>query len=129
MKRPWITPGDVREYSNLADVKSRSDLQINIDIRRAESSIIAYTNNDFSDTKYAEEVPEDVRVADIILSEYFSHNSAASGTAKKSESFDDYSYTTEDSFIELKSLGLDALLEPYMIPKASGKVTMRLRKL
>lgn len=54
MKRPWITPGDVRDYSNLDDVKSRSDLQINIDIRRAESSIITYTNNDFSDTKYAD---------------------------------------------------------------------------
>lgn len=129
MRRPWISPEDVREYSSLEDVKGRSDLQLGIDIRRAESCIHTFTNNSFPAEKYAGGLPEDVRVADIILSEYFAHNSAANGAAKKSESFDEYTYTTEGSFIEIKSLGIDALLEPYMIAKASGKAVVRLRKL
>lgn len=129
MRRPWIEASAVKEYSNLEDVKSRSDFQMGVAIRRAESFIIEFTNNDFSDEKYMGGIPEDVRIADIVLSEYFAHNSAANGTAKRSESFDDYSYTAEDSMIDIHSLGLDALLNPYRNIKASGKVTMRLRKL
>ena len=129
MKRPWIKACDVREYSNLEDVKSRSDTQMEIDIHRAESHIMAYVDHDFSEEKYTAGIPKDVRIADIILSEYYAHNSASNGTAKKSESFDDYSYTSEDSFIEIKTLGLDALLKPYRNLKASGNTTMRLRKL
>lgn len=129
MKRPWIQACDVREYSNLDDVKSRSDAQMEIDIRKAESHIMLYVNHDFSEEKYQGQVPEDIRAADIVLSEYYAHNSARSGMAKISESFDDYSYTSEDSFIDIKTLGLEALLKPYRNPKASGKTTMRLRKL
>lgn len=129
MKQPWITPDDVRNYSCLADVKNRSNLQMGVDIRRAERYIMEYTNHDFSDGKYAGGIPEEVLDADVILSEYFAHNSAANGTAKKSESFDDYSYTAEDSFIDMKSLGLDVLLKPYRAVKTAGTATMRLRKL
>ena len=70
-----------------------------MDIRRAEGYIVRYVNHDFSDEAYVFGIPEDVRTADLVLSEYFSHNSAANGTAKRSESFEDYYYTTEDSFI------------------------------
>jgi hypothetical protein len=128
MERPWITPDAVKEYSDLEDVQKRSDTKLAIDIRRAESYIIKYTNNDFSDVKYAGGIPEDIRVADILLSEYFAHNMSIIGN-KKSESFDDYSYTIEDATIDITALGLDTLLEPYVITSVSGKVNMRMRKL
>lgn len=126
--RPWITPAEVKEYSDLEDVQKRSDSKLTIDIHRAESYIIKYTNNDFSDDKYSDSIPEDIRVADILLAEYFAHNMSIIGN-KKSESFDDYSYTVEDSSIDITSLGLDTLLEPYVITKVSGRVNMRMRKL
>jgi hypothetical protein len=128
MERPWIAPSDVKDYSDLADVQNRSDTKLTIDIRRAESYIIKYTNNDFSDDKYSDSIPEDIRVADILLAEYFAHNMSVIGN-KKSESFDDYSYTVEDSTIDVTALGLDTLLDPYVIARASGKVNMRMRKL
>lgn len=127
--RPWIEPNDVKSYSDLADVQNRADAKLEIDIRRAESYIIKYTNNDFSDAeKYPDSVPDDIKVADILLAEYFAHNKSVIGN-KKSESFDDYSYTVEDATIDVTTLGLDTLLDPYIIPKTSGKVNMRMRKL
>lgn len=128
MNRPWILPSDVKEYSDFEDVQARSDAKLAVDIRRAESYIIKYTNNDFLDEKYAESIPEDVKVADILLAEYFGHNISIIGS-KKSETFDDYSYTNDDSAIDVTALGLDTLLDPYVVTKATGKVTMRMRKL
>lgn len=128
MDRPWITPSDVKKYSDLENVKNRADIKLKVDIQRAEAFIISYTNNSFTDSKYADKVPEDVRVADIILAEYFAYNVQTVGK-KTSESFDDYSYTIASSTIDITSLGIDMLLEPYVMTKASGKVTMRLRKL
>lgn len=128
MDRPWITPNDVKNYSDLENVKIRTDTKLKIDIQRAEAFIISHTNNSFTDSKYADKVPEDVKVADIILAEYFAHNTQAVDK-KTSETFDDYSYTISSSTIDITSLGIDTLLEPYVMTKASGKVTMRLRKL
>lgn len=128
MERPWITAEEVIAYSDLSNVTSRSPVKLGIDIRRAESYIIKYCNNDFSDEEYKDSIPEDVKVADILLAEYFAHNKAMIGS-KKSETFDDYSYTVDDSTIDVTSLGLDTLLGPYVKTKPAGNVNMRMRRL
>jgi hypothetical protein len=126
--RPWVTPSDVKAYSDLEDVTSRSETKLAVDISRAEAYIIKYCHHDFSDTEKYATIPEDVKTADIILSEYYAHKQKAIGNLK-SETFDDYSYTSNESEYMLASLGIDVLLDPYVEAEASGKITMRLRKL
>lgn len=46
--RPWATPEEVREYSDIKAVQERTDERIAVDISRAEQYVISYTNNDFS---------------------------------------------------------------------------------
>lgn len=128
MARPWIKPDDVKEYSDLEDVITRHEKKLKFDIQRAEAYIISFTNNTFSDIDYPDGVPNDVKLADMILSEYFAHNKQNIGK-KTSETFDDYSYTTSSYEIDVKSLGIDTLLKGHVKNKASEKVTMKLRKL
>ncbi len=123
--RPWITPEEVKAYSDLEDVTGRSDAKLEVDIKRAEAYIIKYCGHDFS--KY-DDLPDDVRTADIILSEYYGHKQGSIGKMK-SETFDDYSYTSGESEYLISSLGIDVLLDPYVETQATGKITMRLRKL
>ena len=89
MARPWVTPDNVKEYSDLEDVLNRSEKKLKYDIQRAEAYIISFTNNSFSDDDYPGGVPEDVKLADVILAEYFAHNKQNIGK-KTSETFDDY---------------------------------------
>lgn len=128
MGRPWVTPEEVREYSDLENVRNRSDAKLQIDIQRAESYIIHYCRHDFSDEKYAGSVPKDVRMAALLLAEYYAYSKQKVGS-KTSETFDDYSYTTSDSQIELSSLGLEALLDRFVKEKADERIIMRMRKL
>ncbi len=128
MGRPWVTPEDVKDYSDLEKVKNRSDAKLKIDIQRAESFIIHYCNHDFSAEKYMGSVPENVKTAAVLLAEYYAYSKQNVGS-KVSETFDDYAYTTSDSQIELSTLGLDALLDQYIEERADGHVNMRLRKL
>ena len=46
--RPWATPEEVRDYSDIKAVRERTDERIAVDISRAEQYVISYTNNDFS---------------------------------------------------------------------------------
>ena len=128
MARPWVTPDNVKEYSDLEDVLNRSEKKLKYDIQRAEAYIISFTNNSFSDDDYPGGVPEDVKLADVILAEYFAHNKQNIGK-KTSETFDDYAYTSSSSEIDVKTLGIETLLESHLRSKASEKLTMRLRKL
>jgi len=122
----WVTPDEVREYSDIESVKKRSDLKLNVDITRAEQYIITYTHNDF---KEFEEIPTAVKTAALILSEAYAHNSNISSNEKKSETFDDYSYTAENVLITTQSLDLAALLDEFVVTKPNNGVTMRMRKL
>ncbi len=122
----WITPSEVREYSDIQAVRERSDSKLNVDITRAQQYIIAYTHNDFSDF---EEIPVSVKTAALILAEAYGHNANISAKGIKSETFDDYSYTAEDTAISADSLDLAALLDDYVIVKPNSGVTMRMRKL
>lgn len=128
MGRPWVTPNEVREYSDLPSVQNRTEAKLKIDIQRAESYIIHYCHHDFSTGKYAAGIPKDVKMAAMLLAEYYAYSKQNVGS-KTSETFDDYSYTTSDSQIELSSLGLEALLDQFIEDKADERFIMRMRML
>lgn len=129
--RPWVTPAEVREYSEYTQVQGRTDARLAVDIARAEAYVIAYTNNDFADV---EPIPEPVKTAVILLAECYAYNAAADGKTggrrMKSETYDDYSYTAGDEFtIDADDLGLKALLDPFIKVAPRSGVTLRMRKL
>ena len=127
VKRPWITPEDVKNYTSHQEIKKRPDKKLAFDIARAELKIIHITNNKFEEY---EELPEAVKIATILVAEAYAKN-GIEATKKniKSETFDDYAYTVESSLIDLSSLDLDELLADYIVTKGIGKVVMKLRKL
>lgn len=129
MDRPWVIPDDVKEYSHIKAVKERSCDKIKIDIIRAEKYIMKYTNNDFS--KY-DTIPDDVKIAVILLAEKYGYNSAM--VEKKgyaSESYDEYSYSlnAEQFDINVNDLGLEALLDSYKILTDTSAIKMKMRRL
>ena len=127
-KRPWITPQQVRAYSETPEVLKRSDAKLSVDISRAEQYIITYTHN--KGLEEMAELPEGVRTACILLAEAYAHNAAlTSSKVLKSETFDDYSYSADHSDIEVTDLDLAALLDDYVVTAANGTVTMRMRVL
>lgn len=125
-ERPWVTPKEVREYSEIKSVQERTDARLVIDISRAEQYVISYTGNDFSGYK---EIPQDVKTAVILLAENYGYNSAVSARGLKSETFDDYSYTADTSLKSVDGLDIKPLLEGYMKDKDGGSIVMRLRRL
>lgn len=124
--RPWVTPDEVREYSEIPAVQKRSDARLTVDISRAEQYIITYTHNTFES---AEEIPTGVKTAVIILAEAYAHNAIVAAKEVKSETFDDYSYTAETTQISVEALDLAALLDDYVITEPRNGVTLRMRKL
>lgn len=127
-QRPWVTPSDVRSYSDRPSVAQRTDAKVSIDITRAEQYVIAYTNNTFSDDEKYPEIPAAVKTAVILLAEHYGFAAKSGGGLMKSETYDDYSYTAaEGSLVDL--LDLRALLDEYVITAPKGGITFRLRKL
>ena len=124
--RPWVTPQEVKDYSDIKEVQERSDLRLAVDISRAEQYVISYTHNHFYECS---EIPRSVKTAVILLAEAYGYNAVISTKGIKSETFDDYSYTAENSSISVKDLGVDALLDDYVKIKPKNGVTMRLRRL
>ncbi len=131
-KRPWVSPNEVRAYSEFAEVVNRTDDKLKIDISRAEMHIISYTNNKelLDDEKYPE-LPEEVKTAVIIVAESYAHNAVEKTKNLKTETFDDYSYTIESNEIKASEIReeIAPLLEDYMIARSSNLLNMRLRKL
>lgn len=131
MERPWIVPDDVRGYTDSEKVKARSNLQLEFDISRAENYVISYTNNRFNTDEYTEKIPDDIRMALILLAEAYAIKSvnASAVVSIKSETFDDYSYTIDTERTDLiADLQLGPMLEPYMSSN-SGDTIMKLHKL
>lgn len=129
VQRPWIIPKDVKDYTELKDVRERADEKLRFDIARAEQRVIKITHNRFDSEDY-ETIPEPVKMATILIAEAFAKNAVESSRLQlKSETFDDYSYTAESSVIDLDSLELEELLSDYVIETGNGKVTMTLRRL
>ena len=122
--RPWVTPEEVKEYSSEPCISSRTEARLRMDISRAESYILAYTRNkSLLDDNIYPTIPEDIRNAVIILAEYYGVQSVNRGYT--SESFDDYSYSKDASTaVDLSLLGLDYLLDDYIISEGSGKITL-----
>lgn len=133
--RPWVTPQDIRDYTDRQSVKDRTDAKLSIDISRAEQYVISYTHNRFEDPEKYPELPEPVKTAVILIAESYAAYAADLGTRTgtlKSESFDDYSYTAADTTYIIGNLDLGPLLDDYIdADKARSKnaVTMRMRKL
>ena len=125
-ERPWVTPEEVREYSEVQGVKERTDARLSVDITRAEQYVITYTHNDFSEY---EEIPAPVKTAVLILAENYAHSALIVARGVKSETFDDYSYTASDSAASMEDLGLAALLDGFVNAGANNSVTMRMRRL
>jgi hypothetical protein len=126
VERPWVMPDEVKEYSEKPEVQQRTDARLAVDITRAEQYVITYTHNTFADY---EEIPGPIKTAVLILAEAYAYNNIVSKQTVKSESFDDYSYTSEYSTISIDTLDLAALLDDYVKPQANNSVTMRMRKL
>lgn len=130
MKRPWVDPMQVRDYSSSSKVKTRSDGQLAYDIARAERYVIFHTHNKFDSKEYESELPSDVTMAVILLAETYAKQAIMQKDgALNSETFDDYSYTIDAGADIADSLGLGAMLEEYILPEERGKVVMNLRKL
>lgn len=130
VKRPWVTPEEVKAYTDIESVANRSDEKLAFDIARAELYVISYTGNDFSDEDKYREIPVGVKTAIILLAESYAQSAGESTKRLKSETHDDYSYTASDS-TESKAnvLDLGALLDEYVVGNTGGGVDMRLRRL
>ena len=130
MKRPWITPKQILEYTSSPKVNARTDTQLAYDIARAEKYVIFHTHNNFDSKEYESGLPSDVTMAVIILAEAYAKQAIMQKDgALKSETFDDYSYTVETGADIADSLGLGAMLEEYVLPEERGETVMKLRKL
>lgn len=95
--------------------------------RRAGSSTTA---NRFDDPEKYPEIPENVKTAVLLIAEAYAHNAVEQTKVRlKSETFDDYSYTAESSIIDVGKLGVESLLDDYVVVQPLNGVTMRLRSL
>lgn len=127
---PWITPEDLKKYTDIKAVKERDDDKLKVDIYRAEQKVISITNNRFDDDAEFPEIPEPVRVATLLLSEAYAKNTLERAKEKrlKGETFDDYSYTAESGEINIEDLDIYGLLSDY-ITESGGDTLLRIRKL
>lgn len=124
--RPWVTPDEVKNYTDHAEVAKRDEAKLQMDIFRAEQKVISITHNRF-DGEELLELPEPVRIAVIILAETFAKNSMEMAKKQiRSETFDDYSYSVGSGIIDLEGLDLDYLLKDYMLDGNSGNVKLRM---
>ena len=73
-ERPWVTPEELKEYTEFEEVKNRADSKLKIDISRAESWVIDYCNNRFDDPEKYPEIPENVKTAVLLIAEAYAHN-------------------------------------------------------
>ena len=129
-ERPWVTPEELKEYTEFEEVKNRADSKLKIDISRAESWVIDYCNNRFDDPEKYPDIPENVKTAVLLIAEAYAHNAVEQTKVRlKSETFDDYSYTAESSIIDVGKLGVESLLDDYVVVQPLNGVTMRLRSL
>lgn len=127
-KRPWVTPQEVKDYSEIPAVQQRSDARLAVDITRAEQYVITYTHNTFEGDA---EIPQAVKAAVTILAEAYARSATSKFTTQglQSETFDDYAYTAADGTVDYGSLGLAALLDDFVIATPNRGVTLRMRKL
>lgn len=95
--RNLVTPTEVIEYTAFAKVKSRQPSQLEMDIIQAEAEIFTWCGHTFSETDYPE-IPAEVKLAAIKLTEFFALSNTDTGFVRgyQSESIGNYSYTLSD---------------------------------
>lgn len=126
VNRPWVTPEEVKAYTDHKEIAERADIKLKTDIFRAEQKVISITHNNFSDEKL-EEIPEPVKVAVMILAEAYANNSIKKSQKQiRSETFDDYSYSLESGIIDIDELDLDYLLADFVQDSGKGNIVMRI---
>lgn len=121
-----ITPIDIKSYTDYEDVLNRDDNKLLIDIKRAVTYVQTYTNNDF--LQY-EIIPDNVKTALILLSEYYAYSAINKSNGFKSETLDNYSYTKETSSISINDIDLNTLLDDFVLEKSKNSLNMKLRGL
>ena len=112
-QRPWVTPDEVRDYTENPTVQARSETRLAFDVARAEAYVIRYCGQEFESGL----LPDNVRMAVILIAEQYAARAAAEATGAsllKSETNDDYSYTAKDTEASLADLNLGWLLDPYV---------------
>ena len=125
--RPWVTPDEVKAYSEYPSVISRASAKLCVDISRAEQHVIAFTNNTFDELDV---VPPPVKTAVILVAEAFAYNACLASREMQSETFDNYSYTAANATpIDVSLLDLSTLLDGFCKVKVKGDTTLRMRKL
>lgn len=116
--RPWITVDDLSAFTEHEEVKNKSAVKTIVMIALAESKIINYCKQDFSNSEKYSEIPADVKNATLILADALCYNDSLQLTGKlQGETFDDYSYTIETVEVstDFDILGISSLLAPYVI--------------
>jgi len=132
LARPWVTPEEVKEYTENPNVKNRPDDKLKWDIVRAEAYVIKYTGNRFDNPEKYTEIPENVKLAVILLAEMYASSAATSDKNSgnyESESFDDYSYKLADTAKKQENIDLGPLLDEHIESAPRHAVNMSLRKL
>ncbi len=130
--RPWIIPSDVKGYSEFEKVKNRADAKLVMDISRAESYIIKRTNNTFTDATKYPTIPENIRLAAILVAEHYANASTTDPQKKmQSETFKDYSYTVSEAGADqdVEDLDIDALISDYINKSSAGTLDFKMRRL
>lgn len=126
VNRPWVTPEEVKTYTDHKEIAERSNEKLKTDIFRAEQKVISITHNNF-DSEELEKIPESIKIAVIILAEAYANNSIEKSKKQiRSETFDDYSYSLDSGIIDIDSLDLDYLLKDYMLEAGNGNVILRM---
>lgn len=126
VNRPWVTPEEVKTYTDHKEIAERSNEKLKTDIFRAEQKVISITHNNF-DSEELEKIPESVKIAVMILAEAYANNSIEKSKKQiRSETFDDYSYSLDSGIIDIDSLDLDYLLKDYMLEAGNGNVILRM---
>lgn len=128
--RPWITPKDVKDYTELPKVSARSDPKLLTDIIRAENYIIIRTNNKFDDAVKYPDLPPEIKLAAILVAEFYANKTTTAPTKQyQSESFKDYSYTIKTEEEGVDAVDIDSLIAIHILPPTKGTLNMKLRKL
>lgn len=94
---PFLTPTEVKDFTEIAQIKSLPDNKVGYAILEAESEVFAHCGHDFSDqTKYPT-LPDPVKLAILKLSQFYCLQTFDEATLKaiKSQNIGDYSYSTD----------------------------------
>lgn len=126
----FIVAADLIKYTDSEKVKKRNPEKLDMDIRRAEKTVLHLLNRKPDDSIFLNGAPEDIKSAIILYAEYYAlWEIRKHSSGYKSESFDDYSYTLTDDF-KLEEPDVKELIREYikkLDPPKHNKATFKMR--